>query len=267
MIKKAITFISTSILTFFLLPVLITVCISFSPDSFLTLPTTNWSTKWFVEFNNLPRWNEALIRSTIVSFFVSALSLLFGTPLAYAMARFKFPFKKVIQRIVLLPLLIPPLLIGIGILPLFYTIRVDGYLIDIIYVHTVLVLPIIYLILKNQIENLDPQFEEVARGLGAGNFDVFLRIIFPLLVPAILTSWNCAFIISMNESILTILISNPKNEVLSAVIWSQLKQNPTPLIAVASLINITFIIVGMSVFFLTIKTKKLIDKKYQQLTK
>jgi len=56
-------FVLISILSLFTLPVVISSIIAFSPDSFLTIPTNNWTLKWFYEFFNQTRWTEALLRS------------------------------------------------------------------------------------------------------------------------------------------------------------------------------------------------------------
>ncbi len=232
-----------SILAFFILPVAISSIIAFSPDSFLTIPTNNWTLKWFYEFFYQTRWTEALLRSLIIATLSTFLGLTTALPLAYAMTRLNIPLKEIIHGAVLLPLIIPPIIIGMGALPLFYGMRLNGTIIEIVLMHSCLLLPIIYLILKNKIENINPEIENVAMGLGAGLFETLWLITMPLLFPVIVISGICGFAISVNETMVALFMAGPKNETIATMTWSQLKESPTPLIIVASIINLMIILI------------------------
>ena len=237
-------FVLISILFFFTLPVAISSSIAFSPDSFLTIPTNNWTLKWFYEFFNQTRWTEALLRSLAMATLSTFIGLATATPLAYAITRFNIPLKKIIHGTVLLPLIIPPIIIGMGALPLFYGMRLNGTIIEIVLMHSCLLLPIIYLILKNKIEDINPEIENVAMGLGAGIFETLWFITMPLLFPAIVISGICGFAISVNETMVALFMAGPNNETIATMTWSQLKEAPTPLIIVASIINLIIILIG-----------------------
>jgi putative spermidine/putrescine transport system permease protein len=232
------------ILVIFVLPIALSLSIAFSPDSFLTIPTNNWTFKWFYEFFNQTRWTQAVLRSLIMATLSTFLGLATGLPLAYAMTRLNIPLKGIIHGVILLPLIIPPIIIGMGALPLFYGMRLNGTIIEIVLIHTCLLLPIIYLVLKNKIANINPDIENVAMGLGAGIFETLWFITIPLLFPAIVISGICGFAISINETMVALFMAGPKNETIATMTWSQLKESPTPLIVVASIINCTIILIG-----------------------
>jgi len=242
--KTLIIILLISISTFFILPIAISLSIAFSPDSFLTIPTNNWNLKWFYEFFNQPRWTESLLRSLIMATISTFLSLATGLPFAYAMTRLNIPLKEIIHGAILLPLIIPPIIVGMGALPLFYGMRLNGTIIEIILMHSSLLLPINYLILKNKIQNINPEIENVAMGLGAGFFETLWFITLPLLFPAIVLSGICGFAISVNETMVALFMAGPTNETIATITWSQLKQAPTPLITVAYVINLTIILIG-----------------------
>ena len=82
-------------------------------------------------------------------------------------------------------------------------------------------------------------------GLGAGIFETLWFITLPLLYPAIVISGICGFAISINETIITLFMAGPKNETISTITWSQLKEAPTPLIAVGSILNLITILIGV----------------------
>ena len=233
-----------TILVSLILPIIISLSIAFSPDSFFTIPTNNWTLKWFFEFFNQTRWTEAFLRSLIMAILSTFLGLILGMPLAYAMTRLNIPLKELIHGSILLPLIIPPVIIGMGALPVFYAMRLNGTIFEIVIMHSCLILPIIYLILKNKIQNINPEIENVAMGLGAGIFETLWFITLPLLIPAIAISGICGFAISINETMVSLFLAGPTNETISTITWSQLKEAPTPLIAVASIINLIIILIG-----------------------
>lgn len=241
----AVPFLILSILVAFIFPIALSLSIAFSPDSFLTIPTNNWTFKWFYEFFNQTRWTQAVLRSLIMAILSTILGLAAGIPLAYAITRSDIPLKGIIHGVILLPLTIPPIIIGMGALPLFYGIRLNGTIIEIVLMHSSLILPIIYLILKSKIQNINPEIENAAKGLGAGLFETLRFITLPLLSPVIVISGICGFAISINETMVALFLAGPINETIATMTWSQLKEAPTPLIAVASIINLIIILIGV----------------------
>ena len=252
--NKLKSIIITSISFFLILPIITSASIAFSPDSFLTIPTNNWTFKWFYEFFNQTRWTDALLRSLIMAIVSTILGLTTGLPLAYAMTRLNIPLKDIIHGVIILPLIIPPIIIGIGALPLFYAMRLNGTIIEVVLMHSCLLLPIFYLILKHKIQSINPEIEKVAMGLGAGIFETLWLITLPLLLPAIVISGICGFSISINETMVALFIAGPTNETIATMTWSQLKEAPTPIIVVASIINLMVILIcALAIRFLLIK--------------
>lgn len=242
-------------------PCITSVIIAFSPDSFLTIPTNHWSLKWFIEFLNQNRWTNSLLRTIQMGLISTFFALVIGIPLAYAMTRLDIPFKKLIHGALLLPLVIPPIILGMGAMPMFYMMRINGTQMQIVLMHTLLVLPIIYLILKVKFESMDIQIEEAARGLGATLFQSLLLITIPLIKPSIALSGVAAFVISINESMVAIFIAGPANETIPTISWAQLKHAPNPLIAVASLIHLAIITLGAISIYLIVLITNTKDKK------
>lgn len=259
--NKVASIILIAILYAILLPILISGSMAFSPDSFLTIPTKDWTTKWFIEFLDQNRWTEAFLRSFSIALGSMFLSLFVGLPLAYAMTRLNIHFKKTITTLVFFPFAMPPIILGMGSLPMFYMMQLNGTNMQIVFMHSLLILPVVYLILKNKLESLDSQIENAALGLGAGTFQSLWLITLPLILPSIATSGIAGFVISMNESMVTLFMAGPTNETIPTITWSQLKHAPTPLVAVASIINLSIIlIVALGSYFATTSIKNYLNK-------
>jgi len=135
---------------------------------------------------------NALLRSIYTSFTASAISFVFGTPLAYLLARKEFPGKRLMEGIIDLPIMIPHPVIGIAILSLAardtlfgeilqrLSLHIMGTLTGIITVLTFVGMPFYINTAKAGFEGVSPRLEHVARSLGAGPWHSFFRITLPL---------------------------------------------------------------------------------------
>jgi len=134
----------------------------------------------------------ALGRSLATSLTATLVAVLFGTPLAYILARKQFRGKKLVEGLVDLPIMIPHPVIGIAILSvtgenywlgrilLDLGVRVMGTYTGIVLVLTFVGLPFYINTLKAGFEGIPVRVEKVSRSLGAGPYSTFFRITFPL---------------------------------------------------------------------------------------
>ena len=140
--------------------------------------------------------DKDVVRSIWLSIYTAGLaaliSFVFGTPLAYVLARTNFRGKKLVESIIDLPIVIPHPVVGIAILSvagknhwigeLFNQvgIRIMGSVTGIVVVLTFVGMPFYINAVKNGFESISPRLEKVSRSLGASMFSTFFRITFPL---------------------------------------------------------------------------------------
>lgn len=210
---------------------------SFSPDSYLTPPLTRWSTRWYHQLATDPRWLGALEASLLIAVCTSVLSVLVATPAALTMRQWPAAPRRGLTLFVLLPALLPPTAMGCGLLPLFQRIGLWGTYHGLVLAHAILALPIAFLILQSAVDERLAHLEAIAAGLGASPRQVFWKITGPLLRPALVTAAIVAFVLSLNESLVSLFLTTADNETLPALIWPQLRYAPTPVVAVASAVT------------------------------
>ena len=140
--------------------------------------------------------DKDVVRSIWLSIYTAlsaaGISFLFGTPLAYILARTEFTGKRLVESIIDLPIVIPHPVVGIAILSvagknhwlgqIMYElgIRVMGSVTGIITVLTFVGMPFYINAAKDGFESISPRLENVSRSLGASMFSTFCRITFPL---------------------------------------------------------------------------------------
>jgi molybdate transport system permease protein len=140
---------------------------------------------------------DAMRLSAITSTFSLILAVLFGTPLAYLLARRNFPGKVVVDLVVDLPIVLPPTVAGVALLVAFGRRGVlGGHLsdagIELAFTTTAVVLaqlfvsaPFYVRTVKAGFEAVDVQYEGVAATLGASPLRIFWRIVLPLSWPSV----------------------------------------------------------------------------------
>lgn len=180
----------------------------------------------FVEPDNLLK---SLIRPRVIDAFVLSISTasvstlliaIFGIPLAYCLSRYKFPGRSVVQIIIVIPLVLPPLASGALLLgvfnpqsfldKLFPDIEFTQSIIGIIIAQTYVASPFMILASMAAFDSVDKSLENVARVLGKRNLEVFIRISIPLAKKGILVGMMMTWIRAIGELGATLMLAyNP----------------------------------------------------------
>jgi molybdate transport system permease protein len=155
---------------------------------------------------------EALVLSLEVSSWAVACSLPVGIIVAWILARREFPGKTLLNGLVHLPLILPPVVVGYVLLILLGRRGLIGaWLHDVFGISVaftwqgaalaaaVMAFPLLVRAIRLSIETIDTRLEQAARTLGAGPFRVFLTITLPLTLPGILTGLILAFARCLGE--------------------------------------------------------------------
>jgi molybdate transport system permease protein len=136
--------------------------------------------------------------SAVTSTIALVLAVVFGTPLAYLLARRDFPGKTLVDLLIDLPIVLPPTVAGVALLVAFGRRgvlggRLDDVGLDVAFTTTAVVLAQVFVsapfyirTVKAGFEAVSPQFEGVAATLGAGPMRVFWRVVLPLAWPSVL---------------------------------------------------------------------------------
>jgi len=161
---------------------------------------------------------EAVGLSLRVALLSVAGSLPFGIATAWVLARRSFPGKTLLDALVHIPLVVPPVVVGYGLLVLFGrrgpigAWLYDQFGITLIFTWkgaalaaAVMAFPLMVRAIRLSLEAVDRKLEAAARTLGAGPFDVFLSVTLPLALPGVLVGVVLSFARSLGEFGATII--------------------------------------------------------------
>jgi spermidine/putrescine transport system permease protein len=190
------------------------------------------SVKWYLEVIQSSTFISAVKNSIYVALATSFFSVLIGTLASFGLTRYNFKLKNVIKLLVLLPITIPPLLIGISLLSYFNIIKIPLSLFTVTISHLVFCIPFVVLVMNSRLEGFDFSIEEAAKDLGANRLQTFRYVTFPIMRSSVIGVGMLAFALSFLITFFTIGADNT----LPLVIWAMLRRGISPAVNAISTI-------------------------------
>jgi putative spermidine/putrescine transport system permease protein len=192
---------------------------SFGRRWFDTWLPQSWTTQWYGQ-----AWQEFTLLDVLtvtveVSLLVVVISVLVGVPASYVLARRTFPGRRLLYLLFLLPILMPPITYGIPLATVLYKYGFAGHLSGVVLANLVPSIPFVILTMTPFIEQVDPAIERAARMCGARTWQVFLRILAPLLVPGILAASILVLVRTVGMFELTFLTAGPDSQTLVVALY------------------------------------------------
>jgi putative spermidine/putrescine transport system permease protein len=178
-----------------------------------------FTTQWYQYELHDHDIGSLLFNTLFVAITVTVISLIAGFGAAYVLARKQFRGKGLLTVLYLLPMLLPPLVYGIPLATVLLR-YLGGALPSVILINLVPVVPFVILILRPFVEQVDVSLESASRMLGANRLQTFWRVIFPLMVPGLLTAGILAMVRTIAMFELTFLVANASSQTLVVILYS-----------------------------------------------
>ncbi|GAP95889.1 ABC transporter permease [Leptolyngbya sp. NIES-2104] len=183
---------------------------------------------WYIKFFQDGRILSALWDSVLVASLATGIAAIIGTLMAIGLARYQFFGKKLFQGAAYLPLIIPDIAIAVATLVFLAVIAVPLSLGTIVAAHVVFCLAYVALVVSTRLANLDPHLEEAALDLGATPFQSLLFVLLPQLTPAIVSGCLLAFVLSMDDFLISSFTAGGGVTTLPMEIFSRIRTSVRP---------------------------------------
>ncbi|WP_022886640.1 ABC transporter permease [Glaciibacter superstes] len=204
----------------FLFGIVISVLVdSFGKPWFDTWLPENFTLGWYQEAWNRFDLSHIIGVTLLVAFAVIVVSVVIGVPASYVLARSRFPGKNLVMLLFLLPILIPPITFGIPLATVMYNFGLGRTVLAVILVNLVPSVPFVIITMTPFIEQINPSIENAARMCGANMWQVFTKVLAPLLVPGILAASILVLVRTVGMFDLTFLVSGPTSDTLVVAIY------------------------------------------------
>lgn len=209
------------------------------PMASIVINASNLDFKDFIEVVTAKRVLAGYGVSFMSAFIAATVNAFFGIIIAWFLVRYDFPFKRIVDGIIELPFALPTAVAGIALTSLYSTegwlgrvllklgIEVSYKRLGIIIAMIFIGIPFVVRTVQPVLEGLDYQYEEAAEMLGSGRTRIFFKVIFPEILPALLTGFGLSFARALGEygSVVFIAGNTPyKTEVIPLLIMGKLQQ-------------------------------------------
>ena len=235
-----------AVMVYIAAPLGIIIAVSFTPSEFLTFPPGGFSLRWYVEFFTNPGWVNSLANSLFIATAAAVLATSIGGVLAFTLDRFDYKFGALIGTFGVMPILVPPVIIAVAFLVFFLQIGLAGTRTGIIVAHAIFYAPLPFILITQGLDELNRTYEEAAMNLGASPVRTIRTVTYPLLRANVVSGALFAFILSLNEYIISWLLSLFLVKTIPIHIFNQLRYSYPPTIAAASTVFIALTVIVMT---------------------
>jgi spermidine/putrescine transport system permease protein len=218
-------------------PIAIIVLLSFNESEVTGLPFLGATTHWYHVVLSRSDLMEALFNSVVLGILSGAVATTIALLLGLAFRR-HFIGQRIVLGLVLLPILMPGIIGGIVLLIFFGYLGVrPGLYSTVLVAHVNWVLPFVFLTLNARLQGLDLALEEAAADLGARTHQVMLRVILPIIRPALIATLLFAFSLSFDEFVRTLFVIG-YDRTIPVVFWISIVERVAPELPAMAVITI-----------------------------
>jgi spermidine/putrescine transport system permease protein len=259
-IKSMPGFTTVAMMCFFLLylPIATLVVYAFNSGSSVAI-WEGFSLRWFRAAAANEQVIEASLRSLQIAVTAAIIATVCATMAAIATTRTQ-PYRGMTFKYAMInqPLMVPEIVTAVALLIFFSRIKVwTGYtgLGYLIAAHTAFCIPFAYMPIRARLENMDLTLERAAADLYATPWQAFRRVTLPLLWPGILAGMMLAFVVSLDDVVITEFVKSGGQDTLPTYMLGQLRRIVTPEMNAISTVFLVLSIVIVTIFFFISRKK------------
>lgn len=149
---------------------------------------------------------EAIKSSFQIALLTTMVNLVLALPAGDALGRYDFKGKKMVEAFLLMPIIVPPIIVMMGMYKTFIRLNLTESITGVVIAHLIPTLPYMIRGVTISFRNLGFQWEEQAKMLGAPRASRFIHVVFPFLLPGIVTGASLTILISFSQYIITVFI-------------------------------------------------------------
>jgi len=199
------------VLAFLFLPIVLIVLYSFNSSNIESWPIAGFSLHWFSVAFHDPQVRSAFLLSVKVGLIATALALLLGSAVAYALYKFRFFGREAISLLLVLPLALPGIITGIALNSFFSFTGIQLGTLTIVVGHTTFCIVVVYNNLIARLRRTPGSLAEASMDLGARGPQTLRFVTFPLTATALVSGALLAFALSFDEVIVTVFTAGAQN--------------------------------------------------------
>lgn len=209
-------------------PIVVLGIYSFNDSRRYTSVWQGFSLRWYESLFQDARIFRALQDTLFVAIVAVAVSSVLGTLMAIGLCKHYFPGKGVYRGVSYLPLIIPDISIAVATLVFLASMAIPLSIWTIVAAHMVFCLAYIAVVVSSRLGSLDPNLEEAALDLGATPTQALIKVLLPQLMPAIVAGCLLAFVLSVDDLLISSFTAGGGANPLPLEIFSRIRNGVKP---------------------------------------
>jgi putative spermidine/putrescine transport system permease protein len=237
------------VLAFVYVPLAVVAVNSFNSDRTFGWPPPGLTGEWWRAAARAAGPRDALLTSVRAGVGATAIALLLGTLLAFALTRFAFFGRSTVSLLVVLPIALPGIVTGIALQSVIQNVLgpvfgIGPGLFTIIVGHATFCIVVVFNNVTARLRRVGGSYESASADLGAGPWTTFRLVTFPLLRSSLLAGALLAFALSFDEIVVTTFTAGPGTPTLPIWIFDNLfRPNAAPVVNVVAVVLVLVSIV------------------------
>ena len=238
--KRWLAVYAVAFYAFLHLPLLTLSVFSFNSSRFTVWE--HFSLTWYRAIFRDPQILDGAWNSMVIALWATALSTIIGTLCAYGLWK---RGSALLTGGLYLSLVTPEIVTGISLLALFQWVfrwlHWQLGMFTVILAHVAFSIPYVVIVVSARLRTIGPILEEAAMDLGANEWQAFLRVTLPSLIPGIIAAALLALTVSFDDYVITSMVAGVDSETLPMVIYAMARRGASPVInAISALITVVF---------------------------
>jgi len=217
-----------AVMLFLFAPLIVVVAFSFNSIPRMSLPLAGLSLQWYQGLLEDPEVRQALTRSLIAAVVTALIAGPLGVLAALGLRALSERLRTIVLGAMLLPIVVPGLLLAVALAIYWNGLLGQRYSLSVaIAGHVLLALPFVILTMNAAVSSFRFSLLDAARDLGAGPWQAFRDILFPLIRPAVEGAALLAAAISLDEFIVTLFVGG-RDTTLPVLMWGRVQRSVDP---------------------------------------
>ncbi|MBX9458114.1 MAG: ABC transporter permease [Rhizobium sp.] len=252
--KAGLTLYTVLFFAFIYIPLALIALYSFNANPVNMMVWSGFTTEWYAQvlgFKTTVSENALYIESTDqliaavlnslkIALFTTVISTVLGTAIALAMHRYNFLGRRFYQVVMFMPMLMPDIVLGIALLIFFVSAGIRLGVTTIVIGQCTFLISYVFIVVSARLAGMDRTLENASADLGANEWVTFRRVVLPQLMPGIVGGGLLAFIISMDDLVITYFIAGVDVTTLPMFIFAMLRRGIKPEINAIAVMMLTF---------------------------
>jgi putative spermidine/putrescine transport system permease protein len=240
--RAALWAVAGVVLAFVYVPLVVVAVNSFNSDRTFGWPPPGLTTQWWQAAARAAGPRDALLTSVRAGLGATAIALVLGMLLGFALSRYSFFGRSTVSLLVILPIALPGIVTGIALQSVIQNVLnpvfgIGPGLFTIIVGHATFCIVVVYNNVTARLRRVGGSYEQASADLGAGPWTTFRLVTFPLLRSSLLAGALLAFALSFDEIVVTTFTAGPGTPTLPIWIFNNLfRPNAAPVVNVVAVV-------------------------------